>query len=175
MPTKNNPLDSLPQNEWDAFIRSIVHPFIYYAQQDTLVSYDDLEQEAWVALLTAAQNYNPKKSKFTTYAYIYIRGRMLRYVSEKTKLSSIKYPLRSYDEIPEKGYIDNSCDDKELMNHMIESIENEPHADFLIEHFVNGKSFRKIAKECNMSHQGVAMHVKRLVELLEKRLNHENA
>lgn len=170
---KDNPLNCLPQSEWDALIGSILRPFLVYVKNDPLIEKSDLEQEAWIALLKAAQNYDSTKSKFTTYAYYYIRGRMLRYILEKTRLSPQRLDADPAD--IEKGYLDNTLEDTEMMRTIMEAIEGEEHADFLVEHFVKGKSFRKIAKECGMSHQGVAMHVKRLVNLLEKRLSHENA
>ena len=170
---KDSPLHSLEQAEWDAFVRSIVHPFIYYAQKDPLISYNDLEQEAWVGLLNAAKNYDATKAKFTTYAYHYIRGQILRYILEKTRLSPNRINSDPMDIEP--GYIDDTSDNQELMGSLLSAVASEPHANFLVEHYVNGKSFRKIAKESGMSHQGVAMHVKRLINLLEMRLSHENA
>ena len=168
-----SPLDSLPQSEWDALISSILRPFLGFAKKDPLISYEDLEQEAWVGLLSAAKNYDSTKAKFTTYAYHYIRGRILRYVLEKTRLS----PGRTETDPAqvEQGYIDNTLEESELMSSILGAVANEPHANFLIEHYVHGKSFRKIAKTSGMSHQGVAIHIKRLVNLLEKRLNCENA
>lgn len=173
MHTKDSPLNSLPQSEWDSFISSILRPFLIYSKRDPLITYDDLQQEAWVALLNAAANYDPTKAKFTTYAYYYIRGRILRYVLEKTRLSPQRIDAEPTD--IESGYIDNTADEDELMSSILSAVKDEPHAYFLVEHYVKGKSFRKIAKECGMSYQGVAMHVKRLIGLLEKRLSHENA
>lgn len=169
----NNPLNSLPQSEWDAFISSILRPFLSYSKNDPLISHADLEQEAWVALLSAAKNYDSTKAKFTTYAYYYIKGRVLRYILEKTRLSPQRIDAECTDIEP--GYIDKTLDENELRSTILGAIADEPHANFLVEHYVNGKSFRKISKEVGMSHQGVAMHVNRLIKLLEKRLNHENA
>lgn len=170
---RDNPLDSLPQSEWDALISSILRPFLMYAKNDPLVTYEDLEQEAWVGLLSAAKNYDSTKAKFTTYAYLYIRGRILRYVLQKTRLSTRRTNADPTE--VESGYIDNTLEDSELMGSIFGAIAKEPNAHFLIEHFIKGKSFRKIAKSNGISHQGVAIHVKRLIELLGKRLSHENA
>lgn len=170
----DSPLNSLPQSEWDALISSILRPFLSYAKNDPLISYQDLEQEAWVALLNAAKNYDSSlKTKFTTYAYYYIRGGVMRYILEKTRLSPKRIDAEPTE--IEAGYTDNTLDEAELMSSILNAVSTEPHANFLIEHFVKGKSFRKIAKESSMSHQGVAMHVNRLIKLLEKRLSHENA
>lgn len=168
-----NPLDILPQSEWDAFIGSILRPFLIYAKNDPLISYDDLQQEAWIGLLSAAKSYDSTKSKFTTHAYYFIRGRILRYILERTRTSASR--IEANPEDVESGYIDTSLDDSELMSSILSAVAEDPHAHFLIDHYVHGKSFRKIAKDNDISHQGVAMHVKRLIKLLEKRLNHENA
>lgn len=169
----HNPLDSLPQSEWDALISSILRPFLSYRKNDPLISYDDLQQEAWIGLLSAAKNYDSTKAKFTTYAYHYIRGRILRYVLEKTRLSPQRIAVDPLD--IESGYIDNTPDTSELIGFIWGVVKNEPHANLLIEYYVKGKSFRKIAKDNGMSHQGVAMHVKKIIDLLEKRLHRENA
>lgn len=170
---KDSPLKSLPQSEWDALISSILRPFLVYSKTDPLITFDDLQQEAWVALLNAAENYDPTKAKFTTYAYYYIRGRILRYILEKTRLSPQRIDAEPVDVEP--GYIDPSFNDIEMMKSILGAVADEPYANLLIEHYVNDKSFRTIAKECGLSHQGVAMHVNRLVGLLEKRMSHENA
>ena len=169
-----NPLDSLPHDEWDKFIGSIIKTFMSHYKRDVMITSPDMAQEAWIALIYASRNYDSRKGvKFTTYAYYYVRGRILRYILEKTRLSQGRIEVDPCD--IEFGYIDTTSDDNELMHSMLGAVEKEPYAHFLIEHFVKGKSFRKIAKECGLSHQGVAMHVKRLIALLEKRLDHENA
>jgi len=165
-------LDSLPKCEWDALISAIIRPFLSYTKKDPLITYEDLQQEAWVGLLSAVKNYDSTKAKFTTFAYLYMRGRMLRYVLEKTRVSVNRL---EFDATLEPGYVDNSPEESELMASIFSAVAEEPNAHFLIEHYVKGKSFRKIAESSDISHQGVAMHVKRLVKLLEKRLSHENA
>lgn len=170
----DSPLNLLPQSEWDAFIASIIRPFLSYAHKDPLISYQDLEQEAWVGLLSASKNYDSSKSKFTTYAYHYIRGRILRYVLEKTRVSDNRLNVTD-PSVLEPSMTDESVDSDELMNSILSCVSTEPNAHFLIERFVKGKSFRTIAKENGLSHQGVALHVKRLIALAEKRLKHENA
>jgi len=165
-------LGSLPKCEWDALISSIIRPFLVYARKDPLITYEDLEQEAWVGLLSAVKNYDSTKAKFTTFAYLYMRGRMLRYILERTRISDNRLEL---DATLEPGYVDNSLEESELMDSIFSAVAEEPNAHFLIEYYVKGKSFRKIAESSDISHQGVATHIKRLVRLLEKRLSHENA
>jgi len=169
----DSPLDSLPQSEWDALISSILRPFLVYAKNDPLITYEDMEQEAWVGLLSASKNYDSTKAKFSTYAYHHIRGRILRYILLKTRVSASRIDSDPVDVDP--GYIDDTGQQAELMGSIFEAVKDEPNSHFLIEHYVKDRSFRKIAQDSGMSHQGVAMHVKRLIKLLEKRLSHENA
>lgn len=169
----DNPLDSLPQSEWDALIGSILRPFMTFAKVDPLITYEDLEQEAWVGLLNATKNYDSSKAKFITYAYHYIRGRVMRYILEKTRVSANRIDSDPIE--VESGYTDNTSEDNELSLSIFAAIADDPHANLLIEHYVKGKSFRAIAQDYGMSHQGVAMHVKRLIKLLEKRVSRENA
>jgi RNA polymerase sigma factor (sigma-70 family) len=157
----DNPIDSLPQGEWDKLISSILRPYLSFAVNDPLISREDLEQD------------DPTKSKFSTYAYHYILGRIRRYVLEKTRVSSSRIDIDPIE--IESGYIDNTIEDTELVKSIMLAVSDQPHAHFLVEHFIKGKSFRKIAKENGMSHQGVVMHVKKLINILEKRMNHENA
>jgi predicted DNA-binding protein YlxM (UPF0122 family) len=94
-------------------------------------------------------------------------------VLEKTRVSSSRIDIDPIE--IESGYIDNTIEDTELVKSIMLAVSDQPHAHFLVEHFIKGKSFRKIAKENGMSHQGVVMHVKKLINILEKRMNHENA
>lgn len=169
---KNDPLNEVPQSEWDALIYSILKPFLVYIKKDPLISREDLEGEAWVALLSASKTYDASKAKFTTYAYCHILGRIRRYIREKTRLDG-RIDIEPIE--VEQGYVDKTVEDTELKNTMLDAIANEPYAHFVIEHYIHGKSFRKIAKEYGISHQGVAMHVEKLLQLLEKRLSHENS
>jgi transcriptional regulator of aromatic amino acid metabolism len=58
---------------------------------------------------------------------------------------------------------------------MLETVAGEEHADLLEEHFVHNKSFRQLAKERGVSHEAIANRVHKLLDLLQTRLNHENA
>lgn len=169
-----SPLDTLPKNEWDALIIHILKPFYFLCRKDVLVDPEDLQQEAWIALLCACDKYDPKRAKFVTFAYHYIRGRVMRYIMQKTnkKLNQL-----SEDAIylNEKGFIETGVDNGDFMKTILATVENEKHKDLLIEHFVNGKSMRKIAKEQGMSHEIIRKRLNHLVELLELRLRNENS
>lgn len=83
-------------------------------------NYDDLNQEGFMALLTAMNNYNPKKGSFFWWAHKYIDTRISRSANLHT---TIRYPLRvAKNETPHKETImptlieERYCPDKELEN-----------------------------------------------------------
>lgn len=175
MVTKDNPLNSLEQNEWDALILSIVSPFFCFCSySDTLITVEDLQQEAWISLLIAAEKYDPTKAKFITYAYHYISGHIKRYISNRLKNKPYQIDIDSAD-VNEGEYIDDSTELKDVMSIILEKISDEKHANILIEHYIKNKSIRQIAKEHGVSHEMISVRIKKLLELLQIRLKHENA
>jgi len=174
MDMNDNPLNELEQNEWDALINSILKPFFSLAKKDVLVSADDLRQEAWIGLLAACEHYDPAKGKFVTFAYHYIRGHVMRYVGRRTKNKPTQV-----DEDPVvldvHEYEENSYESRDLMDVIMETISDQENHDLLIEYFVHNKSLRQIGKERGISHEAVSTKIRKLLDVLELRLNHENA
>jgi RNA polymerase sigma factor (sigma-70 family) len=81
-------------------------------------NYADLNQEGFMALITAMNNYNPKKGSFFWWAHKYIDTRISRSANLHT---TIRYPLRvAKNETPHKEAImptlieERYCPDKEL-------------------------------------------------------------
>ncbi len=170
----DNPLDSLPQNEWDALILSILTPLLPLCNIDALITTEDLQQEAWIGLLAACDRYDARKAKFVTYAYHYIRGHCMRYILKKTRNKPTQVNADPVDVDP-RGYYDHKVERQDMMATILTKVKDEKHADLLVEHFVNNKSFRFIAKERGVSHETIAMRVNKLLDMLHIRLNHENA
>lgn len=57
------------------------------------VPYEDIEQQAFIALIYCVENFNPDKGyRFSTYAVPVIKGRLLNFIRDKTSL--IKVPRR---------------------------------------------------------------------------------
>lgn len=171
---KDNPIDLLPKNEWDALIISILKPMYSLCSKDMLVSPEDLQQEAWIGLLRAAERYDPGKAKFTTFAYSYIRGHVMRYVAKRTINKPNQIDLDEFD-TDDQSYIDDSSEKHDTMYTIFSKVSNEKYFDLLVEHFIYDKSFRKIAKERGVSHETIATRVNKLLDLLEIRLNPKNA
>ena len=174
MDMKNNPINDLPQNEWDALILSILKPFVSLCSKDALVSVEDLQQEAWIALLAASQRFDPRLAKFTTYAYHYIRGHVMRYIRKKTS----NKPTQVIDDpidVDERGYTDDHIERDDCMSVIMSNVSDQQHAELLVEHFVYGLSFRKMAKNHGVSHETIASRVNKLLDLLHIRMSHENS
>ena len=174
MDTNDSPLNSVPKNEWDAIILSILTPLFPLCSRDALITPDDLQQEAWIGLLAACERYDARKARFTTYAYHYIRGHVMRYILRATrhKPHQIDEDARDLDN---REYIETSMEKRDTMKTILEKISDQQHAHLLVQHFIHGKSFRGLAKEYGVSHETIATRVNRLLDLLEIRLNHENA
>ena len=177
----NTPLDSISPNEWDKLIVSILRPMYSFCKNDVLVTPDDLQQEAWIALLAASERYDASKAKFTTYAYYYIRGHVMRYVAQRTKNkpglfneSQLDTTLKSEPCKTSQDLLE-TVDHKDVSDTIFSKIGDQEHADLLVEHFVNNKSMRQIARERGVSHEAIATRVRKLIDILHMRMKHENA
>lgn len=170
----NNPLDDLPTNEWDALIISIIKPFFSLCRRDPSISYEDLQQEAWIGLLTASERYDPTKAKFTTFAYHYIRGRVMTYITSRTKNKSYQLTEDPLD-MDLQSCVDTNIEADDIMRTILETVSDQKHTDLLHEHFVQDKSFRQIARERGVSHEIISNRVNKLISVLQKRMWNENA
>lgn len=174
MATNDKTLDSIPENEWDAIILSIIKPFLPLCTRDTLITLEDLQQEAWIGLLAASERYDAKRAKFTTFAYSYIRGYVMQYITKATrnKLVQIDEDAAVLDD---REYEDSTAEKNDLIDTIFGLVSDQKHIDLLEEHFVKHKSFRQIAKEIGVSHVAVANRVNKILDVLEYRLNSENS
>jgi len=169
----NKPIDSLKKNEWDALIISILKPMYKFCRKDALIAPQDLQQEAWIALLLACERYDPSKASIVTFAYHYIRGHLMRYIARRTKRSLSQ--LEDESKLLDICYKGDTGEDRDIMEVIMKHTSDQKHAHLLVEHFVRGKSLRQIASEQKISHGTVAIRIKKLLNLLTLRLNHENA
>jgi len=172
---ENNPLDSLPSNEWDAIIGSILKKFTGFCKSDALIAYDDLKQEAWISLLEAAQTYDPARAKFSTYAYQSIYFHLCRYVSKKIKNKPTQVGTDPFTLLADQFYHDDSAERSDILEAMFGLVKEEKHAALLHEHYIEHKSLRDIAARLDVSHETVRNRVNNLLGMLNKRLSYENA
>lgn len=62
------------------------------------ITFEDLFQEGTIALMEALDRYDPdKKSKFITYAYVYMRGKLMTFVKEHAY--TVTVPRRTVEKI----------------------------------------------------------------------------
>lgn len=63
--------------DYEKLIYSVIHNYKNY------YDIEDLRQVGYIALLKACKNYSgDKNTKFSTYAYLYIKGEILKYIRE---------------------------------------------------------------------------------------------
>jgi len=174
MDTNDSPLDSVPQNEWDAIILSILTPLLPLCSRDVLITVEDLQQEAWIGLLAAVDRYDAKKAKFTTFAYHYIRGHVMRYILKRTRNKPNQIDVDA-TELDDREHNDTSVERRDMMATIIAKVSDQSYVNLLVEHFVHNKSFRALAREHGVSHGTIANRINGLLDLLEVRLKHENS
>lgn len=171
----NSPLDELPQNEWDAIILSMISKLFTFCDRDVQIDRDDLIQEAWVSLLMAAERYDAGLGiKFTTFACHYIYGRVRSYIQRKGKWA--EYYYQDVDPFDYNVSIyDERADNRDLVDTMLETLKDQKHKELIVEHFMNHKSCRQIARESGLSHETICSRLNKLLDLLKIRLKKENA
>ena len=139
-----------------------------------MVTIDDLRQEAWMGLLKACESYDPNRSnKFITFAYVYIRGYVLRFIF-KAKKDKPYRTCEDPEELEHNSYEDHSAEHNDLVLAITKAASDQKHAYLLEEYFMKGKSLRQIAKEMNISHGLVSIRLNKLLTVLQLRLNNEN-
>jgi len=123
--------------EYSNMIHSIIHSLYIYKNQD------DFYQIGLIALWDASKNFDEQKGKFSTYAYSFIKGRILTALkSEKRHDDHSFYPDEEYWNLL-------NCDtmllEKETLlsyfHHLTEREEK-----WVLQHFYHGLSNREIAE-----------------------------
>lgn len=65
----------------------------YYASMYKGGDKEDLIQEGYIGLMRAVETYNPRKSKFLTYAFYWIRNAMVRAIKKQPTIVSLDEPV----------------------------------------------------------------------------------
>src|SRR3954451_12768037 len=77
--------------EYSNMIHSIIHSLHVYK------NHDEFYQIGLLGLWDASKNFDEQKAQFTTYAYSFIRGRMLTFLRKEKKWEDhCLYPKESY-------------------------------------------------------------------------------
>jgi len=187
MTTQSNksPLEALSVDQWDALIISIVKRYYASAHKNHIIDIDDLKQEAWTALMRACKNYDPEKAaisnvKFSTYAYAYIEGQLLRYMSNAFKAPSsmdiTDMPVKYESQLVDQTTVDT--EEKRMWSDFALTIfdmaKHEKHYNILTDHFVHGKTYREIAKELGVTHALIGQRIHAMLERAQEELSDDN-
>ncbi len=154
--------------EWTKFVKAIVNKF-YCSKKYILLTKQDLEQEAWLALLKAAKNFDEKRSTlFSTYAYSYIYKELLKYIHRKVlpkKLDSQCEILHQNVElIRDPVSLEKKSENNNLINHALSILDKRDQAIVKL-YFIDDFNYKQIAHAINMSQVMVS---KRLDQALIK-------
>lgn len=163
-------LESVPYSDWKKIIYKATKKFLLTRPgEDILLSKEDIEQEAWFALLRACNNFDPKNgAKFTTYAWCYIYLMVSKYVN-KCKANKIKRDIFLNSVFNKPICVDNDQLDKEdFIKHIATSI-NSDDAEMLEMYFVLDMPLREIADKTNLSIQGVSNRINKSLKFLREK------
>lgn len=182
-PSSKSPLETLTTDEWDALIISIVKRYFALTRFNSAIDVDDLKQEAWHALMRACQNHDPNKAaksgvKFSTYAYAYIDGQLRRYVSTHCRLTDYcktdSEDFMGFPAVEDGVDLEDKLADAELAGKIFKLAKGEKHYDILIQHFVNGKTYRQIAAELGVTHALIGQRIHAMLEKIQEQLSDDN-
>ena len=117
------------------------------------VPFEDLIQEGFLGLLEAEKRFNTsRKVKFSTYAFYWIKKRILEAV-RKEKIQSLN-SLELKDEIIANPIIEKTYESKELDVFLDKNLSSLEQKIFKL-YFQEGKSLSLITKELNMCREKV--------------------
>jgi len=134
----------------------------------------DLYPVACLELIRAATTFDPSKAKFSTWATRMITHRLISEM-RKLKKDNLIVLLSSLDhDTQERSLADHN--ERELPIHLVPSILegdcSESEAEnkiILVAHYLDGKSFSKIAKKMGLSREAVRMKAKKAILLIRRK------
>ena len=168
------PIETLPQHEWDALIGSIVKRYYHLCGDDALIDREDLQQEAWIALLNATQDYDPEKAKFSTFAHQRIRYHLCNYISQRIANKPTQVADDPFEYTQGTTFVDETVEQRDLVDTIFGKVAGEQHAHLLRDHFLGGLTYRTLATMYSCSHETIRARIDKLLGVLEKRLSKDN-
>lgn len=128
--------------QYSNMIHSIIHSLHVYK------NHDEFYQIGLLGLWDASKNYDEQKAQFTTYAYSFIRGRMLTFLRKEKKWEDhCLYPKESYWDSLE---CESSMLEKEtLLSHFYQLTDKQEN--WVLLRFYLGLSNQEIAKQEKVS------------------------
>jgi RNA polymerase sigma factor (sigma-70 family) len=178
----NKLLKSIPDQEWRALIYTVIAPYLSMCRSNPTLEQDDLEQEAWLQLMRACENYIEKRGKnckFTSYAYTYIRNGVSAFVRGQTyrnkRQASNDDILETVEDNSNVEQLVEAHDFTSLLTDMMSPIN----AEIFQMRFMEGLTYREIANkfkvdERRVSFQRIEQMLETTIEDLSRRLHYEN-
>lgn len=147
-------------DDWTRLIKRIIKEVYFPRTCDVTLSYEDVEQEAWVLLCLAAKKFDPEKAKatqstFQTYAFQCVRWGLLRVVVSNNR----KFKKQSDAEIDVLANLLSIPPSQIRTTESLDMISyttgnmNPQELDLLYRYYVAGQSYREIASEVGDEHQ----------------------
>ena len=127
--------------QYSNMIHSIIHSLHIYKD------HDDFYQIGLIALWNASENFDEEKGKFSTYAYSFIKGRILTYL-KKEKLQEERYLSAPEEDSQEMGYDVQFLEKENLVSYFHHLSDKEKQ--WVILRFYDVLSNRQIAEKWNV-------------------------
>lgn len=167
-------ITSVPNEEWKLIINKVVSLVCLHRpyRNEALVSRDDLEQQAWVAVYRAGERFDPTRgTKFTTFAYASIYRELCRFIDSTNKKSvpCVESTMVSGISALENVRVEDSFhevqEDAELVNMAMQTLS--PHdQEIIMAHVSEGLTFREMGERFNVNWTGVSKRFYRAMEKL---------
>jgi len=122
-------------------IHSIINSLHIYKDRD------EFYQVGLIGLWDASKNFDEKKGSFFTYAYGFIRGRMLIHLNREKKLEDRYVPVLEEDWL-QVGYEEHFLEKENLLSHFYNLTDKEKQ--WVILRFYEGCSNKEIAEKGNL-------------------------
>ena len=140
--------------QYSPMIHSIYHSIHVYKDQE------EFYQIGLIALWEASRRYDEGKGKFSTYAYKWVKGKMLTYLSKKRKEESFNQSLPLEEWNDRIGHHKDPYFEKEnLLSHFHHLTDREKQ--WVILYFFEGWNNSEIARKENLKITGVRSFQKR--------------
>jgi RNA polymerase sigma factor (sigma-70 family) len=127
--------------QYSNMIHSIIHSLHIYKD------HDDFYQIGLIALWNASENFDVEKGKFSTYAYSFIKGRILTHL-RKEKCQEERYFPAPEENCKQLGYDVHFLEKENLLSYFYLLTDKEKQ--WVILRFFDGLSNRAIAEIWNV-------------------------
>lgn len=164
-------------DQYKLLIKKIVYQLDKKATQPRKYSTQDLEQEAWLALLKAEKRFDPNRgTKFITYAYTYVQKELLKFICQQRKARGC-VPVEESDSpftfkvADEKRTNIDSVVDQDFVNHL--KAQLSPYEQTIIDAKFNGTHLKDVAAITGVMPGQVGKSIVKTIDKLKRAANRE--